>query len=391
MSRSADKLHARSIIASVFVPQYRFVNRSGGLGGPGVLGVSENAARPGRSVSAVTGYSAIVEAAVPINIGDVIDSDAEGRAVVAASGGYGTAESACPAGGLFELRCAFVGGGGIGGGAGGGLVTAATLRQEPNKGWPAERPDYAGPLILIGWDDPPAWPGAQYDQYISIPRIYVPIVQDFSTIYPGPVPAEEFAQYWAAAYISCDIVEIDLPTTRRALRFVGPNSSARSMLIWERSGVESDQDALARVVNPIPANLNANAAGLVVRANKIGTSRAGYLLNIRSTSPAEITLTKFESNASTTLRTQALSSGLSNALKAAGAVVMMRLRAVGDSITGSIWLDGADESEAVVIAATDSGVVSGQVAVTSATPNYEGVIDYISVAYGGDVAPLPGV
>ena len=277
------------------------------------------------------------------------------------------------------------GGGGISSDS--ALALPIALRQEPNKGWPVERPNHPGPLILIGWDDPPAWTGSQYDQWIKIPRVHVPLVETFASQPLGPVPADEFAQYWAAAYAPVEIAEHPL-SSGRVLRFVGPGGTARGVIVFERFGSETDQDMLARVIRPAPANLSQNAIGLIVRASKIGTSRAGYLLNVRSTSPAEITLTKFQGNASTTLATLVLPSELSSAVKAAAAVVMMRLRAVGSEITGSIWLAGADESTASVLTATDNGVVSGYAGVTSASGNYEGLVDYVAIAYGGNVAPI---
>ncbi|CAM5459582.1 hypothetical protein TMEC54S_03523 [Thauera mechernichensis] len=104
MSRNYDKLHSRSIIASAPVPAHRFVNRAGGAGGDDVVGVSESPCTPGQTITVITGYSAIVETAAAIAQGDLVDSDAAGRAVVAAGLGLGVAESAAPAGGRVEVR-----------------------------------------------------------------------------------------------------------------------------------------------------------------------------------------------------------------------------------------------------------------------------------------------
>ena len=102
-----ERVHARSLVAAVDIPVGRFVNRAGGLGGPGVIGVSEHAARTGEVVSVVTGYSAAVQAAEMIAVGDFVDSDALGRAIVARAAGIGVAEGAAQAGFLFEMRCGF--------------------------------------------------------------------------------------------------------------------------------------------------------------------------------------------------------------------------------------------------------------------------------------------
>ena len=110
MSRQYEKTHSRSVRAAVPIPAYRFVNRAGALGGVGVLGVSESAAPVGDDVALITGYSALVEAATPIAVGDIIDTDATGRAIGKPGGiGLGIAESPAMAGGLFEVRLGLIG------------------------------------------------------------------------------------------------------------------------------------------------------------------------------------------------------------------------------------------------------------------------------------------
>lgn len=113
MPRQYEKTHSRTVRATVDIPPHRFVNRNGGLGGIGVLGVSESAARAGDDVALITGYSAIVEAAVQIAVGDIVDTDTLGRAIVAnrIGTGLGTAETSAAEGSLFELRCQLQGGG----------------------------------------------------------------------------------------------------------------------------------------------------------------------------------------------------------------------------------------------------------------------------------------
>lgn len=108
MPRQYEKTHSRTVRATVDIPAYRFVNRNGGLGGIGVLGVSESAARAGDDVALITNYSAIVEAAVPIAVGDIVDTDTLGRATVTRGIGLGIAETQANAGGLVEMRCGFM-------------------------------------------------------------------------------------------------------------------------------------------------------------------------------------------------------------------------------------------------------------------------------------------
>lgn len=110
MSRQYEKTHSRSVRATVPIPAHRFVNRNGALGGIGVIGVSESVAPVGDDVALITGYSALVEAATPIAVGDIIDTDATGRAVGKPGGiGLGIAESPAMAGGLFEVRLGLIG------------------------------------------------------------------------------------------------------------------------------------------------------------------------------------------------------------------------------------------------------------------------------------------
>lgn len=268
-----------------------------------------------------------------------------------------------------------------------GLFLPAALRQGINQPWPAQRPAYDGPIMLIGWSDPPAWVGAEYDQFVKIPRIYAPIIETFGSFELGPPPAGACDQFWAAAYTGIEVADHPLSADGRVLKFTAPNNTGRSIIILGSSSDESDQEVLVRCVRPIPTNLNANALGVVVRAGKSGINRSGYLLNIRSTTPAEITISKFENNTGGTLQTLVLTPELSTALKNPTAVAWMRFRAVGSELVGSVWMDGQPESSAAVITATDSGVVSGYAALSSATAGYIGFVDYMSIAYGGNVAP----
>lgn len=94
----------RTVVASVPVPGRRFVNRAGGLGGADVIGVSENDAVPGKPCSVITLGNAVVESAVELPAGAVVDTDADGRAVLASGIGLGVAERAAVAGGRVDVR-----------------------------------------------------------------------------------------------------------------------------------------------------------------------------------------------------------------------------------------------------------------------------------------------
>ena len=111
-------------------------------------------------------------------------------------------------------------GGGIGIPVGStGLMLPATLRQQPNQSWPAARPAYDGPITLIGWSDPPAWPGGEYDQYIDIPRIYVPVIDDFSTAQVGPI-ADQWLSRWSRQHAPAEIVADSRARNGMMLRIV---------------------------------------------------------------------------------------------------------------------------------------------------------------------------
>lgn len=94
----------RTVVASVPVPGRRFVNRAGGLGGADVIGVSENDAVAGKPCSVITLGNAVVEAAVSMPAGSVVDTDAQGRAVLASGLGLGVTERAAVAGGRVDVR-----------------------------------------------------------------------------------------------------------------------------------------------------------------------------------------------------------------------------------------------------------------------------------------------
>lgn len=100
---TSRKLHAVTEIATAAVEPFRFINFAGTHAGPSdaVQGVSENAAVVGGAVSVVTGYSALVLAAVVIAAGDSVGpaADGSGRAVL---GGAFLALGDAAAGELFE-------------------------------------------------------------------------------------------------------------------------------------------------------------------------------------------------------------------------------------------------------------------------------------------------
>ncbi|GEN33847.1 capsid cement protein [Aneurinibacillus danicus] len=81
--------HTITRIASAPVGEYRFVTAAGAQAGAGAaaIGVSLTAAAAaGASLTVVTGGTAPVIAGGAINAGDPVTSDAEGRAVPAATG-----------------------------------------------------------------------------------------------------------------------------------------------------------------------------------------------------------------------------------------------------------------------------------------------------------------
>lgn len=99
------KLHAVTAIATAAVGANRFINFKGTHAGPAdaVQGVSEQAAVAGSPFSVVTGYSALVLAAVAIPEGAYVGPSADGSGKADLGGAY-AALSAAAAGELFEVR-----------------------------------------------------------------------------------------------------------------------------------------------------------------------------------------------------------------------------------------------------------------------------------------------
>lgn len=111
--RQFDKTHAVTIIAIAVLAAHRFVAYDGdypvtigAVGASDVQGVTEHAAEIGEAVSAITGYSALVEASVAIAFGDFVTTDATGKAAVGTTANYcGRALSAATAAGqLIEVQ-----------------------------------------------------------------------------------------------------------------------------------------------------------------------------------------------------------------------------------------------------------------------------------------------
>lgn len=96
--RQYDKQHALTLIATAILAEARFVAYDGaypavvvGGGVQDVQGVTESAAAIGDSVSAITGYSALVEASEAIAFGGWVKPDVAGTGKAA----VGTAADHC--------------------------------------------------------------------------------------------------------------------------------------------------------------------------------------------------------------------------------------------------------------------------------------------------------
>lgn len=111
--RQYDKQHALTLIATAILAEARFVAYDGdypvvigAVGASDVQGVTEHAAAIGEAVSAITGYSALVEASAAIAFGDFVTTDATGKAAVGSTANYcGRALGAATAAGqLIEVQ-----------------------------------------------------------------------------------------------------------------------------------------------------------------------------------------------------------------------------------------------------------------------------------------------
>lgn len=271
-----------------------------------------------------------------------------------------------------------------------GLFLPAALRQGINQPWPAARPAYDGPIMLIGWSDPPAWVGAEYDQFIKIPRISAPIIEDFASYPLGELAEGVLPQGWANRYVSRSIVASPLSLDNRALRLESPASGTSNGLVRIPGSIDdTDQEILARVIVPGGTNWSARSVSLMLRVADGDIERTGYIFAIRSSNPREIQISKTVANTATSLQVQALTTEQSGAVRAADAVVWMRFTAAGTTLTGKLWMDGADESTAVTVTATDSAIVSGRAGLGSFEQGLVLNIDFVSLAYAGNVAPMP--
>lgn len=84
--RQYDKTHGVTTVAQVALADARFVAFDGGYptnagGAKAVQGVSESKAEAGDATNLVTGYSALVEAGGALAFGQLVKSDATGRAI----------------------------------------------------------------------------------------------------------------------------------------------------------------------------------------------------------------------------------------------------------------------------------------------------------------------
>lgn len=266
-----------------------------------------------------------------------------------------------------------------------GLMLPATLRQQPNQPWPAERPAYDGPITLIGWSDPPAWPGGEYDQYINIPRIYVPVIEDFSTAQVGD--AGEWVSRWAGMHAQPTIIADARAGSGRALRLY-QQVGGSGYVNWSRSLNELDQSMRVRTIGPSSSVKNSNGITLHLR-NTTGLAagnRAGYGFQLRSGSTRTLRIAKWIAGTYTQLATVDVPGDV---IKGADVKVWMEFSAVGTTLTGRLWFDGQDRAEAIVLTATDSDIASGYAGLGSNSNDYEMRVDYVSLAYDGNPAPGP--
>ncbi|OGB19447.1 MAG: DUF2190 domain-containing protein [Burkholderiales bacterium RIFCSPLOWO2_12_67_14] len=92
--RQYDKQHAVTLVATAALAAHRFVAYDGGYpsvagGAKDSQGVTETAAEIGDAVTAVTGYSYLVEAEAAIAFGDLVKVGTDGKAIT------GTAADHC--------------------------------------------------------------------------------------------------------------------------------------------------------------------------------------------------------------------------------------------------------------------------------------------------------
>ncbi|NMM75384.1 DUF2190 domain-containing protein [Rhodococcus sp. SRB_17] len=109
--RQYDKTHAVTIVAMAAVAACRFIAYDGGYpsvtgGAKDAQGVTEHAADVGEAVTAITGYSALVEAEAAITFGALVKVGTDGRAITGTAADHcGRALGAATAAGqLIEVQ-----------------------------------------------------------------------------------------------------------------------------------------------------------------------------------------------------------------------------------------------------------------------------------------------
>jgi hypothetical protein len=108
--RQFDKQHAATIVATAALAAHRFVAYDGGYattagGAKDAVGVTESAAEIGQAVSAVTGYTYLVEAEGALAAFDFVKPGTDGKAIVGTvADNCGRALSAAADGELVEVQ-----------------------------------------------------------------------------------------------------------------------------------------------------------------------------------------------------------------------------------------------------------------------------------------------
>lgn len=274
------------------------------------------------------------------------------------------------------------GGGGISSDS--ALALPFALRQEPNKGWPVERPNHPGPLILIGWDDPPAWTGAQYDQWIRIPQVFAPIVQDFPAAPIGPAP--DWVSRWAHRFEPEYVADARALAGKLLRLYMATAGTTAAM--WTSSQSAGDQSMLARIIAPAPAHKSSNMVSLMLRMsdNTDSATRAGYALQIRSDNPRSIRLAKWVAGTYSQIGS---SVNLPAEYGTPEAVVWMEFSVVGTALSGRVWRDGQARADGITISGVDTSVAAGYAGLGANANDYAVLCDYIALSYDGNPAPGP--
>ena len=266
----------------------------------------------------------------------------------------------------------------------GGLIAPAVLQQEPHRPWPAVRPAYDGPIILIGWSAPPPWAG-HYDTYINVERVAPQLYTDFSAYPVGAAPSDWTLAFHGGAVL--EVIAAEGAAGGRELRFTeSPDPAlARNAAIWSAGPTDATDVEVLMEVRDAVGSTSAMGPGILLRADPTvtGANARGYGVYFRGGSVTNaIRIMRYDVSA-TELGVQTFTPTLGST------PTLMRARIQGSTIAAKIWNRDLAEPEDWMITRTDETHAFGSVGIMSNNKSIDCKINRIAFAFAGDTAAFP--